>query len=533
MTFYVLWRNAKILVSPSKLCRQITSNRSIFSSKNLCSEVRVRFAPSPTGFLHLGGLRTALYNYLFAKSRKGKFILRIEDTDQTRLVPEAAEKLETVLNWAKIVPDESPLIGGSYGPYAQSQRKEIYSDYIKKLLHNRAAYKCFCSETRLNLLRRDLQRRGETVRYDNRCQNLSASKIENFERQGLPYCIRLKLEDITEPFEDLVYGPILNNIAELEGDPVLVKTDGYPTYHFANVVDDHLMEITHVLRGVEWQVSTPKHLLIYKAFGWDPPNFAHLPLIKNSDGTKLSKRQGDLHVESLKAKGYSATAVLNFITNIGGGFENRDHNAVYSIDELISKFNLGRINTNSCKLEIEKLSQFNQLQIQRCLEVPSDASSLIAELRQLLKHSFQDSSSASTLQEKALSDERLLEVLLWSKDRIFKLSDLLSPEYSYIWAVPQDLSFHLLPSMSSAPADVLHTVIDSVASIPENKFDKDNIGKSIKDVGKRFGLKTPVVMALVRRAVSGLKQGPPVGEMLAILGKETSLDRLKYARSLL
>lgn len=533
MTLYVLWRNAKSLVSPSKFSRRITSSRSIVSSKNLCSEVRVRFAPSPTGFLHLGGLRTALYNYLFAKSRKGKFILRIEDTDQTRLVPEAAEKLEAVLNWAKIVPDESPFVGGSYGPYVQSQRYEIYGDYIKKLLHNGAAYKCYCSETRLDLLRKDLQRRGETVKYDNRCRNLSAAKIEKFERQGVPFCIRLKLEDITEPFEDLVFGSILNNIAEIEGDPVLVKTDGFPTYHFANVVDDHLMGITHVLRGIEWQVSTPKHLLLYKAFGWDPPNFAHLPLITNSDGTKLSKRQGDLHVESLKAKGFSSTAVINFVTNIGGGFENREHNAIYSIDELIEKFHLERINTNSCKLEIEKLSQFNQLHIQQYLKSPSDAALLIAELRELLKQSFQDNSCTGTLQETALSDERLFKILSWSKDRIFRLSDLVTPEFSYIWAVPQDLSFQQLPSMSAAPADVLHTVIENVAAIPESNFDKENVSKSVKEVGKKFGLKTPVVMTLVRRAVSGLKQGPPVGEMLVILGKETSLQRLKHAQLLL
>lgn len=534
MTWRIWSCYTKALLQASSLSyAETVCVRRVSISRKSYSEVRVRFAPSPTGFLHLGGLRTALYNYLFAKSKKGKFILRIEDTDQTRLVPQAAEKLEAILNWAKITPDESPVAGGSLGPYVQSQRTDIYRSHVRKLLDTGSAYKCFCTEMRLNLLRKDLQRRGETMKYDNRCRYLSAAKIEKFEEEEAPFCIRLKLEEITEPFQDLVYGSILNNIAEQEGDPVLIKTDGYPTYHFANVVDDHTMGITHVLRGVEWQVSTPKHLLLYKAFGWKPPQFAHLPLIKNSDGTKLSKRQGDLHIESLKAQGYSAKAILNFVTNIGGGFEDREHNAIHSIEELTEKFQLERINPNSCKLEMEKLSQFSQLDLEQRLEVPSDAAFLVKELREMLQQTYGDRLNSSVVQEKVLSFDNLLEVLNWSKRRISRLQDLLSPEFTYVWVVPEELSLDQLPSMDGSPGDVLSTLIESIASIPEREFTKELISKLVKDIGKSCGLKTPVIMTLVRMAVSGLKKGPPVGEMLAILGKDTSLERLKHARSLL
>ncbi|KAK7068738.1 Glutamyl-tRNA synthetase [Halocaridina rubra] len=503
------------------------------TARNFHSEIRVRFAPSPTGYLHLGGLRTALYNYLFARSNGGKFILRIEDTDQTRLVTKAAERLESILKWAEINADESPIVGGSVGPYVQSQRIDIYQDHVDKLLENGTAYKCFCTEMRLNLLKKDLQRRGETMKYDNRCRHLSSDKIMKLEATLTPYCIRFKLEDIQEPFQDLVYGPILNNIAEQEGDPIILKTDGYPTYHFANVVDDHLMGISHVLRGVEWQVSTPKHLLLYKAFGWDPPKFGHLPLIKNSDGTKLSKRQGDLHVETLKSKGYSAKSVLNFVTNIGGGFDDKEHNLLHSIEELVEKFNLGRINPNSCKLEMEKLLQFSQMDLLQQLENPVKMNILVKKLQVLLQDTYGEKLASNVIREEVLSPENIKKILLWSRNRICKVEDLLTEEFSYIWVVPQDLSLDKLAAMPFSPVNVLSSLIDKVSSIPDDDFSAEVISRNVRAVGKNNGLKVPAIMSLVRRSVSGLKQGPPVGEMLEILGKESSIERLKHARSLL
>ncbi|MPC24261.1 putative glutamate--tRNA ligase, mitochondrial [Portunus trituberculatus] len=309
-----------------------------FRASSCCLDgVRVRFAPSPTGYLHLGGLRTALYNFLFAKANNGKFILRIEDTDQSRLVPQASERLEEMLVWAKIPPDESPEVGGPVGPYMQSQRLHLYQEYVKRLLENGTAYKCYCSNRRLNWLRNDAIRRNEVPKYDNRCRHLSQKQIEELEGKGTESCIRFKLDAVKEPFKDVIYGSLANSAAEQEGDPVIMKADGFPTYHFANVVDDHLMGITHVLRGVEWQVSTPKHLQLYRAFGWNPPVIGHLPLILNRDGSKLSKRQGDVHIEHYRAQGYAAEAVLNFVTDIGGGFEGRDSRQLLSVEELIKK----------------------------------------------------------------------------------------------------------------------------------------------------------------------------------------------------
>lgn len=281
--------------------------RSLSAASSSSELVRVRFAPSPTGHLHLGGFRTALYNYLWAKSHghdRGRFILRIEDTDQTRLVPGAAEKLERILEWTGLVPDESPLKGGDFGPYVQSQRLHLYSEAVERMLESGHAYRCFCTERRLELMKRESTRLRVNHKYDRRCLTLSESEIQEKLSQGIPHTVRLKIRPFPESFSDLIYGDVSFNVFELEGDPIILKSDGFPTYHLANVVDDHWMNITHVLRGVEWQISTPKHILLYEALGWNPPKFAHLPLIVNSDGTKMSKRQNDIQVEHYKDQGY-------------------------------------------------------------------------------------------------------------------------------------------------------------------------------------------------------------------------------------
>ncbi|PNF34521.1 hypothetical protein B7P43_G10725 [Cryptotermes secundus] len=247
------------LWTPSK----IFCERPFMTTALRIREVRVRFAPSPTGHLHLGGLRTAFYNYLFAKSHGGKFILRIEDTDQSRIVPDAVDKFENDLEWVGIVPDESPSVGGPYGPYKQSERLSLYRNQVKSILEKGEGYYCFCTDRRLDLLRREALRARQVPRYDNRCRHLSEEEVKERLDRGDNYCIRFKLMSDEEAFEDLVYGRISYNVALNEGDPVIIKSDGYPTYHFANVVDDHFMKISHVLRGVEWQISTSKHILLY------------------------------------------------------------------------------------------------------------------------------------------------------------------------------------------------------------------------------------------------------------------------------
>ncbi|KAJ8941090.1 hypothetical protein NQ314_010495 [Rhamnusium bicolor] len=287
--------------------------------------VRVRFAPSPTGFLHLGGLRTALYNYLFARKYNGKFILRIEDTDQSRVVAGATEQLQDDLKWSGIEIDESPWQGGNFGPYLQSQRLQIYRKHVDILLTNGSAYHCFCTDKRLQLLRRESLRLQEVPKYDNRCRHLTADVARSRLEKGDISCIRFKVGNMQKQ---------LFNI----GDPVIIKSDGFPTYHFANVVDDHLMRITHVLRGVEWQISTTKHILLYRAFNWKPPLFGHLPLLMNVDGTKLSKRQGDIRVSHYKENHIFPLALINFIVQSGGGFtkdlERNIKPRCYSIEDL-------------------------------------------------------------------------------------------------------------------------------------------------------------------------------------------------------
>ena len=317
-------------------------------------KVRVRFAPSPTGFMHLGSLRTALFNYMYSRSvDNGRFILRIEDTDRTRLVPGAVKSIVEDLKWLNISPDEGPGIGGAFGPYLQSERIDLYKKYTDTLLKMGAAYPCFCSEKALEMMRREALRRREVPRYDNRCRSLTVSEIAEKIKSGKEYVIRFKLVDFSEPWHDMIFGPTVHNVANLEGDPVILKRDGFPTYHLANVVDDHEMEISHVLRGAEWQTSTPKHLLMFKAFGWTPPSYAHLPLLLNKDGTKLSKRQNDLTVAGLKQNGLYPEALTCFALQMGGHFAD-SVDQCYDLPSLArNKFKLNKVGSQFARVCLE------------------------------------------------------------------------------------------------------------------------------------------------------------------------------------
>ncbi|KAK3808965.1 MAG: hypothetical protein JOS17DRAFT_822385 [Linnemannia elongata] len=273
---------------------------------------RVRFAPSPTGYLHLGGLRTALYNSLLARQDGGKCILRIEDTDQTRYVPGATESLIRALNWAGVKFDEGPGIGGPHEPYQQSKRLELYKKHAEALVEHDHAYRCFCSPERLSLVRLEAQKSGRTASYDRKCSNLSKQESQERAEKGESYVIRMKVPDGKTVVHDKVHGKVEFMNKEVD-DSVLMKSDGFPTYHLANVVDDHLMGITHVIRGQEWLPSAPKHVILYNMFEWKEPSFAHVPLLLNPDKSKLSKRSGDVNVEDYRDKGYFPEAVVNFL----------------------------------------------------------------------------------------------------------------------------------------------------------------------------------------------------------------------------
>uniref|UniRef100_A0A0C9PHM4 Nondiscriminating glutamyl-tRNA synthetase EARS2, mitochondrial n=1 Tax=Fopius arisanus TaxID=64838 RepID=A0A0C9PHM4_9HYME len=395
--------------------------------------VRVRFAPSPTGQLHLGGLRTALYNYLFARKNDGTFILRIEDTDQSRLQVGAMEKLQEDLLWAGIIPDEGPIAGGPSAPYVQSKRLNLYQEQVEKLLENGSAYYCFCSERRLEMMRKEAIKAGEVPKYDNRCRHLEKDVINTKISRQEPRCIRFKLPDKSTTFHDMVYGDLTIN--QTEGDPVIIKTDGFPTYHFANVVDDHFMEISHILRGVEWQTSTGKHLQIYNAFGWTPPQFGHLPLILNADGTKLSKRQGDITVDAFRKDGIFPLALLNYITYAGGGFQREEgfQSVCHTYADLIHQFDVERINTSSSKLHHDKLLEFNKLELSNLLDDTDNLGFLVHKMQKMILQTFPDRRNDGSLQ---MDEHHMITILQWARNRITKLNDLVSTDLAFLWVNP-------------------------------------------------------------------------------------------------
>ena len=321
------------------------------------NEVRTRFAPSPTGYLHLGGLRTALYTYLFARRNGGKFVLRIEDTDQEREVPGAVDLIYQSMHLAGLSYDEGPDVGGPYGPYIQSQRKEIYREYAWKLVELGAAYPCFCTKERLDEARKAAEARGETFKYDKHCLAIPLSEAKERIAAGEPYVIRQNVPTSGKcGFDDALFGHIEVDCATLD-DNVLLKADGMPTYNFANVVDDHLMHITHVMRGTEYLSSAPKYDLLYDAFGWEKPVYVHLPVVMKDQTRKLSKRYGDPSFEDLLRQGYLRDAIINFIALLG--WSPRNDREFFTLSELEEVFDLEGLNKSPAIFDVNKLTWMN------------------------------------------------------------------------------------------------------------------------------------------------------------------------------
>ncbi|PIT87772.1 MAG: glutamate--tRNA ligase, partial [Candidatus Magasanikbacteria bacterium CG10_big_fil_rev_8_21_14_0_10_40_10] len=329
------------------------------------SQFKTRFAPSPTGWLHIGSLRTALFAYLFAKKNNGIFLLRIEDTDRERYMEGGVENILHSLDWAKIKPDEGVALDangqtnqiGDNGPYIQSQRLEIYHKYIQELIDHDKAYYCFCSKERLDQLRADQQANNQPTGYDGQCRNLSLADARVRVQAGEKYVVRMKMpQDGTTKFNDLIRGQVefQNNLID---DQVLLKADGYPTYHLAVVVDDHLMKITHIIRGEEWLSSTPKHILLYQMFGWTPPEFAHLSLLINEKKQKLSKRHGDVSVHDYIDKGYLPEALINFVAFLG--WNPGDEREMFSLEELTKEFDFNKVSKSAAVFNMAKLDWYN------------------------------------------------------------------------------------------------------------------------------------------------------------------------------
>lgn len=476
----------------------------------MAKEVRTRFAPSPTGYMHIGNLRTALYEYLIAKRNNGKFILRIEDTDQERYVEGATEVIYNTLKMAGIKHDEGPDIGGSYGPYIQSQRKGLYMEYAKKLVDKGEAYYCFCSKERLSSLKEELEKEGITYRYDRHCLGLSRQEVEEKLSAGEPFVIRQKMPDSgTTSFEDAVYGTITVDNSELE-DQILIKSDGLPTYNFANVIDDHLMNITHVVRGNEYLSSTPKYNLLYKAFGWEIPVYIHVSTIIKPDGRKMSKRAGDPSFEDLISMGYLVDAVINFVALLGWSPGNEQE--IFSLDELTQVFDIRGISKSPAVFDINKLTWMNGEYIRKLTVEEFHKIALPYYSKELV------SSGIDLLKVSKLLQPRT-EVLTTIPETTDFLIEL--PEY--------DLVLYEHKKMKTNQQNSLENLKKVLPLLEEtDQWESSAIYNKLTEFAEANGVKNSQLLWPIRTAVSG-KAVTPGGatELAEILGKDETLRRIR------
>ena len=474
---------------------------------------RVRFAPSPTGYLHIGGLRTALYNYLFAKNQNGKIILRIEDTDRKRYIEGAIENLIDTLNWAGIYFDEGPSINGNYAPYLQSERLQIYKDQIQKLIQEEKAYYCFCSPERLEKLREEQQKQKlPQAKYDKHCLHLTKNEVEDKLKLSTPYVIRLNVQ----PNQKIVFNDVIRGQVEFESnnidDQVLLKSDGYPTYHLANVVDDHLMEITHVIRGEEWLSSTPKHIILYNYFGWEKPVFAHLPLLLNPDKSKLSKRQGDVAVEDYRDKGYLKEALINFVALLGWNFG--DDKEFYEMDELIEKFSLERVHKAGAIFNLEKLNWLNYEHLRR----KSDS-----EVLKMLRTEIEK----SEYNNNDYMDEYLLKVISAMKERVSFVREYLTKS-SYFFRAPQNYEEQNLKKRWKEDSNKLLDQLKENFEALQNPS-KEDFEKVLDETASKLNISKGKLIHPLRIALSGVGEGPGVYDIISVLGKEETISRINIA----
>lgn len=467
-------------------------------------KIITRFAPSPTGFLHVGGLRTALYNYLFAKSQNGDFLLRIEDTDQTRKVEGATENLQKVLEKFGLKWDNNP-------PMIQSERISIYKKFADQLISENKAYYCFCTPERLDEMRKDQQSRGLAPLYDGTCSRLTDEEISSKLNNGIAHVIRFKMpKDGQTVVSDIVRGDVnfKNNLID---DQVILKSDGFPTYHLASVVDDHELKITHVIRGEEWLPSTPKHIALYQAFSWEIPEFAHLPLLLNEDKSKLSKRQGDVAVEDFLAKGYLPEALLNFVLLLG--WNPKTDQEIFSFEEMIASFDIDKINKSGAVFNVQKLDWLNSHYIK---EKPHEE--LVKLTIPFLKNEFL-----------LINDEHTSKVIEVEKSRIAKLSDI-TENISFFFKQPEYNAEDLIWKKS----DVQNTIkyLKAIAELlkkHEDKWDTETLENTVKSFIEVNGWKNGDVLWPLRFCLSGKKASPSPFEITAILGKEETLTRINNA----
>lgn len=519
----------------SKLVRKesfgIHSGKSLLSKKPVQdvhpkSPVRTRFAPSPTGLLHIGSLRTALYNYLLARNTGGQFLLRLEDTDQNRLIQGAEQNIYDSLEWCGIHYDEGPGVNDEkLGPYRQSERTGIYQQHIDGLLKSRHAYRCFCSKDRLDGLRDSAKRLKPptTVSYDRRCESLGEEEIEKNLKLEIPYTIRLKAPERYPAFEDLLHGtvdiqPQVNVNDRRYDDPILVKSDKLPTYHFANVIDDHLMKITHVIRGEEWLPSTQKHIALYRAFGWRPPCFIHIPLLTSTNDKKLSKRRGDASVLNMRSNGILPEALVNFCVLFGWS-PPRDlaaaNHECFSLKDLEKVFNLNYLTKGNAKVDDKKLWFFNKHYLQERLANPLAFEDIAREVSEAAKMRFGE----------AAADEKVVAILRAcgkSLTTIQEFNDTFyyffeKPKYQDTEETTKFLTTHdktkIIPILSHFKGKINHSSIDDL----------------IKGLAEEASIPKKSIFESLRFALAGSHPGTRIPVLIEILGSQEANQRIEDA----
>ena len=484
-------------------------------------EVRVRYAPSPTGLQHIGGVRTALFNYFFAKSMGGKFILRVEDTDRERYSDESLQDLYDTLDWLGIKWDEGPVVGGPYGPYIQSERFELYKEYAEKLVKDGKAYYCYCTPERLEKVRQEqIASKSDYQGYDRHCANLTDEERADLEAQGIKPVIRLRVPtEGKTTFHDVLMGDITRKNKDVSPDPILLKSDGFPTYHLANVIDDHLMGITHIMRAQEWIPSGPLHILLYEAFGWEPPIYCHLPMVMGKDGQKLSKRHGSTSVRDFRAKGYLPEAIINYVTMVGWSLD--DHTEFFSKEDLEKCFKIENIHKAPGVFDYKKLDWFNGQYIREC---DND------RLASLCTPYLQDAGFIS--KEETEEEKKLVLSLIPSvKERMKVISDVV-PLTTFLFKDEPVLDKNIYIAKGSNEENTLKALEEGskilISGLKENKAEAE-IEEELVGLSKSLEIKVNGVFQPIRVAITNSTVSLPLFDSIRLLGLDETEKRLERA----
>ena len=522
------------------------------------TEVRVRYAPSPTGLQHIGGVRTALFNYLFARSQGGAFLLRLEDTDRTRFDEKYVQNLYDTMAWLGIDWDEGGDKGGDFGPYVQSERFELYKTYAEALVEKGEAYYCFCDAERLERIRKIQSENKMAPGYDRNCRHLTKDEVAANMAAGKPYVIRLKVPLEGETiFHDHLLGDIVWQNEDISPDPVLLKSDGFPTYHLANIVDDHLMKVSHVMRAQEWIPSTPLHVQMYRAFGWEHPEFCHLPMVNGADGKKLSKRHGSTSLNEFRARGYLPQAIVNYVALLGCSYE--EGKDFYTLEELAHDFKLEHLNKAPAVFDYKKLEFYNAHYIRQLstealyqwtlpfITGTGDATLEINPENPQPKPNVGPAFSGVALGddgEPYCVDESMHMTSAEVKKTLLGLMPLIQERLKFLTEAAEMVRF-MFTEPAVPPVEqvvpkklgvaktkaVLEAAIGFIEGLPS--LDYDAAEASAKACAEKLGVKLGDFMMPIRLAVTGSRVSPPLIGSILVLGVEKSVARVRKTLSVL